>query len=123
MSEVKSFTIDRATWLHGEGSDDSYLLRPADGKMCCLGHYLKAVGIEEEAITSVDTPSNLPVEVLNEIPSWLLHENRIHVSSECQYLMKDNDDTTDSRNEKEANIIAGFKEVGIDVSFTGRYSK
>ena len=97
MSEVKSFTIDRATWLHGEGADNSYLLRPTDGKMCCLGHYLKAVGIEEEAITSVDTP--------------------------CQYLIKDNDDTTDSRNEKEYNIIAGFKEVGIDVSFTGSYSK
>jgi hypothetical protein len=121
MSEVKSFTIDRAIWLHGEGSGNSYLLRPFDGKMCCLGHYLKAVGVEDEAITSVDTPSDLPFEIQKEIPSWLMGGCRIEVSPECQKLMIDNDDTTDPRGEKEAAIIAGFKEVGIEVTFTGEY--
>lgn len=29
--------IDRSRWLRGEGCDASYLLRPADNKMCCLG--------------------------------------------------------------------------------------
>lgn len=29
--------IDRKTWLRGEGSLHSYLRRPADDKMCCLG--------------------------------------------------------------------------------------
>jgi hypothetical protein len=123
MSEVKSFTIDRATWLHGEGPGNSFLLRPFDGKMCCLGHYLKAVGVEDEAIASVDAPLNLPFEIQKEIPSWLLGGFRTEVSPTCQKLMIDNDDTTDSRGEKEAAIIAGFKAVGIEVTFTGSYSK
>jgi len=36
--------IDRTKWLRGEGSDASRLLRPSDGKMCCLGFACLAAG-------------------------------------------------------------------------------
>jgi hypothetical protein len=33
-------TVDRKTWLRGEGDRVSRLLRPSDGQMCCLGFWL-----------------------------------------------------------------------------------
>ena len=42
--------IDRATWLRGEGHEQSYLLRECDGKMCCLGFFALACGLHPERI-------------------------------------------------------------------------
>jgi hypothetical protein len=123
MEPVKAFTIDRATWLHGEGSEDSYLIRSRDSKKCCLGFYLENCGLPEEYLTDKMTPSYCNVEMNARTPDWLLDENKLGVSWACQVLMNTNDDTTNSRSEKEASIIAGFKAVGIEVSFTGSYGK
>jgi len=35
------FTVDRKTWLRGEKTN-SYLLRPVDGKKCCVGFFALA---------------------------------------------------------------------------------
>ena len=34
---MKIVELDLKTWLRGERSNISYLLRPWDDKMCCLG--------------------------------------------------------------------------------------
>ncbi len=49
-------TIDRRTWLRGEGPDLSYLLRPADRKMCCLGAAALAAGATTEDILGTRNP-------------------------------------------------------------------
>jgi hypothetical protein len=47
--------IDRATWLRGEGSTNSYLLRLHDGKKCCVGFYALACGRPEKEIADIQT--------------------------------------------------------------------
>ena len=45
MAELIPLKIDRRTWLRGEGASQSFLLREADGKMCCLGFACLAAGL------------------------------------------------------------------------------
>lgn len=51
--------IDRSRWLRGEGSDDSFLLRPRDGRMCCLGFCALAMGLNEDDIRNVYEPEDV----------------------------------------------------------------
>lgn len=44
------FTIHRSKWLRGEGGAKSRLLRPEDGKMCCVGQICLQLGVPEEKI-------------------------------------------------------------------------
>lgn len=53
---MKKLTINRRTWLRGEGSEESYLRRAEDGKMCCLGFAAIQLGkLSEDDITSVQS--------------------------------------------------------------------
>lgn len=65
------FTISRKTWLSGEGSDDSFLLRSCDNKMCCLGFFLKSLGATDEDIVGWPVPSDIPAVTEPRAP-WLL---------------------------------------------------
>jgi hypothetical protein len=56
---IKTLTIDRAKWLRGEDSVDTYLLRKRDGKMCCLGFLCLAAGFSRLDITDVGEPSDI----------------------------------------------------------------
>ena len=47
MSDALKVVIDRKRWLRGEGTARSRLLRPEDGKMCCIGFVAKAAGVED----------------------------------------------------------------------------
>jgi hypothetical protein len=42
--------IDRERWLRGEGSTQSFLLRPEDGRMCCIGFACLAADLKPEDI-------------------------------------------------------------------------
>ena len=44
------FVVDRSKWLRGEGFQDSFLLRPADDKQCCIGFLAGACGFTKEHI-------------------------------------------------------------------------
>lgn len=50
------FTISRKTWLRGEGSTDSSLLRVKDGKMCCLGSICLQGGLTPSQIAHRTAP-------------------------------------------------------------------
>jgi hypothetical protein len=122
MKEVKSFTIDRANWLQGEGSADSYLIRSRDGKQCCLGFYLLSCGLPEEYLTNRRSLIGLSEKMMTLTPDWLLDENTEGVSWACHNIMLMNDDCTFAPlSEKEASITTSFKAAGIEVSFTGSY--
>ena len=49
--------VDRSRWLRGEGSMKSFLFRPTDGKMCCLGFACLANGDNESVISGARSPS------------------------------------------------------------------
>jgi hypothetical protein len=126
MNEVKitpvtSFTIDRKTWLQGEGSDESYLFRSRDGKQCCLGFYMEACAVPREKITSVMTPMGFHLELRTQVPGWLFDEAHNNISDVCNILMRVNDLENENPSDKEKRIALLFKQAGIEVTFTGEY--
>lgn len=58
METEVTVTVRRSTWLRGEGSFRSFLLRPSDGKMCCLGFCLVELGRSKEEITDKKAPNS-----------------------------------------------------------------
>jgi hypothetical protein len=109
-------TIDRNTWLRGEGSVVSRLLRKDDGKKCCLGFYMNACGVSDSKIEDVRLPSEL-----DDIPSeaaWLVEKNikNLGMASPIAFnLMLYNDAFSQFGREEEITKI--FKEAGVEVEF------
>lgn len=116
--KVTAFTIDRKTWLRGEGGEASALLRPGDGKMCCLGSYSLACGVSARSIKSKQAVSQMadrPMQM-----DWLVEvDKRIGNFSSCESasLMTTNDDRYLPDYKRESDIIKKFAEQGITVTF------
>lgn len=122
--------IDRKTWLRGEGSEDSRLLRGSDGKMCCLGFYGLACGLEPKEIKGMEAPFNLPEESLKKVSPWLLlradRGGAREPSSACSTLMTTNDREVHVGNsfsdpfteqDREESIKRTFALNGVEVEF------
>lgn len=135
---IAEFTIDRSIWLRSEYTKSlkgtlgefvagqptgSYLLREADRKRCCLGIYLQACGVPDEALEGVASPGYLyrhrSDDVRKMLPSWLIGNiNSIDVNSpDAAALMEVNDDDTTDDDTKEDFIIQKFSEHGVKVVF------
>lgn len=59
------FIIDRTLWLRGEGPTRSRLLRPSDGKMCCVGQMCKQLGLTDNDISDVSSTGSLTRDSVN----------------------------------------------------------
>ncbi len=115
-------TIDRSIWLRGADADDgrnSFLLRPSDGKRCCVGIYLSALGIPDELLSGESEDGGVRVPVEDDeyetrrhdlVPNWL--------ADECE-VYRVNDDPKLPESEREAFIAQRFAENGVDVTFVG----
>ncbi len=126
---ITSFEIDRATWLHGEGSLGSYLLRPSDGKMCCLGFLAKASGVSQTDLTHQKMLDYLSYYNRTLLPAELIRENSMSVAR----IVSLNDNPLhekvtplivpelESAIEREQRLTTAFQELGITVTFTGKY--
>ncbi len=129
---ITAFTVDRATWLHGEYAGNSYLERPEDGKKCCLGFLCLAAGIPREAVVGRTTIGTLPMSYIPLLPAALFHD-----LYSTRRLMILNDVPThetvadmgrygiqqplSSDAYREQLLTEGFREVGIELTFTGEY--
>ena|SRR3990167_304742 len=112
--------IRRSEWLRGEPLK-SCLLR-GDGKRCCVGIYLAALGVPDRVLRPrggratarsvfLEDPDWFP-----ESASWLVHD---WLDSQVAHeLYAVNDSTTIDKHEIEANIAALFASQGITVEFT-----
>lgn len=115
------FTISRRKWWRGHGAD-SELLR-ADGKMCCVGIYLKACGIKPTLLKNVVDASDLAVEnenaLVKKIPTWLLNNaSGYWQNSDIAFeLYAANDEEEVRGAEKEKAIKNIFATHGVDVTF------
>lgn len=103
--------IDRSRWLRNVTQTDelSYLIRPSDNKMCCLGFYGCALGLNPNMMRGYVSPASQPLLVW---PDWLVepfNEN----SEDATQLMKINDTLAD-----EQQIIEIFARHGVEVTFT-----
>ncbi len=106
---VKKFTIDRKSWLRGEGSDKSFLLRD-DGKMCCLGQYCLASNIPKDTLINTKSPYSLKNDKKIKVENLM---GQFWVGD----AMSVNDKETLSDKLREENLIELFKEGGIEVTF------
>lgn len=116
LTKPKSFTIDRAKWLRGIGSIESALWRADCG--CCLGHYGVACGIKPDTMRGHGGPRDLYTDKRIQMPDMLDHN---HLNARMTFtLMSTNDDQGLSAKERERRIKAGFREIGVRVTFTGK---
>src|SRR5688572_2085074 len=91
MELVKKFQISLAKWLRGEGSDHSSLLRPIDGKQCCVGFYLEACGISRDLLYDKLTAHGIARRGgRGDVPSWLV-AGAFSPSSDATGLYRIND--------------------------------
>jgi hypothetical protein len=121
---MKKLIIDRSRWLRGvKPHEESRLLLPGDGKMCCLGFYALECGFTEQQIHDMGSPADTLDENVasrNDWPSWVFSEDDggdVHESVNIRHLMSVNDDHTLSEEIREAEIASTFAEEGIDVIF------
>lgn len=118
MSDQMTLTIVRSKWLHGEGGLRSELLRESDGKMCCLGFYGIACGIDAEDLLGVAEPESADehdddTDYRHDWPHWLFE------FGDCGALIGRNDssDPEYSDAQREADIARLFAKHGVTVVF------
>jgi hypothetical protein len=129
LTDVKTFIVDRSKWYRGR--DNSCLLKPGN-KMCCLGFYAEACGIDRKLLRDVSTPGDVSLLMSGEEDSngkrvhqksdmvWetkLVHGKDKQNSKTCDEMMKVNDDTYTTDKVRETKLKALFKKIGIAVRF------
>jgi hypothetical protein len=117
-------SIDRATWLRGEGNEAgaSCLLRIGDGKMCVLGKYAFALGMTRDQLRGVPSPigfNKLHDDLLfkEERAKWLFDGNPNKVSQDAHELMATNDAEGLSETTREQTLIDIFAKHEIELEF------
>lgn len=96
----------------------SKLLRPSDGKMCCLGSYLLACGVTKEQIEGRESPDD--IDSLPETAGWTVEPApviRKLFSDDCERLMRVNDVRNVDEKYREERVIELFAKQGITVEF------
>jgi len=136
VKDVKSFTVERKNWYRGKGDEKSRLLNNS-GKMCCLGFYALACGLDKKVIKNVPDPVgvvNLTKDGTTTDGSDKVIKRKSEVVWETKLVANDrygspdnsgitydlmgvNDDPylTDEQREKELTYL--FKGLGIKVNF------
>lgn len=117
-SPIKKFKIDRKRWLRLSKEnelDDSCLLNSDNNKMCCLGFYSLARGLNKKYILDISEPSGL----VKESGEYMLPElmYRKECSKIARKLMVINDNPNTSDEVKEKAIKNNFKKLGVKVEF------
>jgi hypothetical protein len=121
--------IDRKRWLRG--GDDGQLLRPMDGKMCCLGFFALACGYRPTEIQRTGDPEETARECgepekPTRWPRWLLgfvESDRYdgvlqpRNSASCDELISANDSSIIPDPDRETRIAAIFARHGVTVRF------
>lgn len=127
---VDHFTIDRKKWLRGNltanfpGVKDlqGSCLLDSKGRMCCLGFYLCAIGVDPVAMDDVSTPRNV-MAVLPEEAQWLLlrgHDSSmVRDSLASDALVGENDAVGVKERAREKSVAELFAAQGIEVDFIG----
>lgn len=126
MSDRIKLTIPRSQWLRGEGGSSSWLLRPSDGKLCCLGHALRACGRTDDELRLIKTPntgfrynSETGKDVNSCTPpgTGTPLERHQPVAESLMTLMHVNDHGDMVPDERERLIAEGLGKYGFDVEF------
>jgi len=113
--KVKEFTVDRATWLRGEGSAQSSLLREQDGKMCCLGFLCLAQGVQRRCLLNLPVPDMLSAASQKHLPAFLVKPKDATMGD----IMPTNDNRSQTDKKRERHLKRLFKRQGVAIKFVG----
>ena len=114
----KTFTIERSKWLRGEDEDESYLLRPRDGKMCCLGQVGQQCGLTDDqlankkALPSVQT--NVSIDGLTRESKW---GDGLFSTDVAAEMMIVNDVVGTSDEDRESRLSELAQQAGFSLKF------
>lgn len=116
--------VDRKRWFRGPYTlyENSFLLNPSTGMMCCLGFRAKATGLKDEDIAGVAMPANLNcIRSRLQIDSWLLVQEfgRFSSSTDAFQAMEVNDRLHSTDEEREKIITEIFNANGEEIEFVG----
>lgn len=112
--DAMKLRIHRSKWLRGES--DSYLVRRADNKMCCLGFFGCALGIKKQRMLGHSNPDSVNSKLW---PEWAqsyrfgTFVSRVTLND----LIITNDDPRMGESDREEKIKALFKSKGVEVEF------
>ncbi len=109
---LTKFIIDRTKWHRGKGTQNSRLLSPSSGKMCCLGFLCKAYGVTDEQMFDIAVPYKLSDTARQKLPKWLQDHN-----TPADLLIGVNDKCDIVGAEKEKQLTRLFALKGIEVTF------
>ena len=119
-------TVDRRTWYRGRGNRESKLLRK-DGRMCCVGFLCKVMGWKDDLIRDAAGISELDWSDGPEFPKQWLKRATPSAVNGIRGLAKEttpfsdlyfiNDGPKLPAEEREAQLIAKGRELGIEFSF------
>lgn len=131
ITDVKKFVVDRETWYRGKGSYHSCLLNKSN-KMCCLGFYALACGLDKNVIRDITSPM-AAVNLSNGKYSEDIHGQEVKRKSSkiwktklvpkkdnsaiCRKLMIINDNKLITDEKREVKITRLFEKIGIQVKF------
>lgn len=108
-----NLVIDRQIWLRGTGNSHSRLLR--DGKRCCLGVYLGAMGLPDLELNGIPSPAATRSAMYIPTFAWLVDQRGN--SKLANRLMAVNDAQGIDEETRELWITEGFRQAGITVAF------
>jgi len=118
MSDLVKVTVRRNKWLRGENYDVTRLLRPSDGKMCCLGFACLALGETEDSILDVSHPvtvSERHQRSVGNLTSFI--NNDWEHPKPVDEAMRINDLKDLDDKERETEITKLLAQVGLDMEF------
>lgn len=127
MREIThTFTIERSSWIRGEGAK-ARLLRTKDQKRCCMGFFLKSLGVEDDSLRAEKTVAQLLLKETHdgedfktisilEKQSWLFSSPGAD-SEAAIHLMLTNDKPYLDDHRREIDISMAFLAQGIRVWF------
>jgi len=116
---MKKLTIKRSEWLHGEGPGASYLLRPTDGKKCCLGILATDCGATDEQILDKKSPADC--RNIKWVDGLLQGQESNDLSDQitntCVNIMSWNDALCIYESRREEILTKYFQLIDIEVEF------
>jgi hypothetical protein len=128
---MKKLIIDRSRWrtggpipsenITGRGST---ALQNDIGYMCCLGFWCQQAGVPQEIYRLTATPGRLydHMENVGSIVPELI-DSEGNNTALAQKLMGVNDDSYTTPEQKEERIIKELALLGMEVEFTGKYTR
>jgi len=90
IKKATEFTVVRSKWFRGNHRG-SMLLRPTDGRMCCMGFYALACGATEDQISELRSLAELDDETMDAIELNVVFGGNPDTQGMQVYNLNDND--------------------------------